>query len=150
MTKSNKTFYDTMRSLPITAWVIIYKYTFDFRTFVNLSLVERSSKRVSEENLEIKNRLLRYKFLWIAISSNGHALKYVPINEQFEELYLKAVKQNGLTLQYVPEENMTIEICLEAVKQSGESLQYVPEEKKIFRDMFSCGSAKRMYIRICS
>lgn len=53
-------------------------------------------------------------------------LKYMPKDEQTEELCLTAVQENGWALAYVQEQTPTI--CLEAVRQDGWALQYVQQQ----------------------
>jgi hypothetical protein len=115
-------------TLPKIVWIIICKYA-DFQTFVNLILVEKSSKKAFEQDAGTKKRYIEYKLCWLAVNSDGNALKCVPLKYHSNQLYLKAVKQNGNALQFVPKEKRTTKLCLEAVKQNGYALFYIPEEK---------------------
>jgi antitoxin component YwqK of YwqJK toxin-antitoxin module len=118
-----------MSSFPKTAWVLIFKYA-DFRTFVNLSLVCKMSKRILYGDIQTTERLDEYKESFRLVNLSWDALKNIPKNKHFRELYLEAVKRNGDALQYVPNEKRTEEICLEAVKQNGNVLYYIPEGKR--------------------
>jgi hypothetical protein len=47
---------------------------------------------------------------------------------EFDAIFLEAVKQDGWALQFVPVKFRTAEICIEAVKMEANALEEVPEK----------------------
>lgn len=71
--------------------------------------------------------LLKNNILFQGVEKDARALKY--IEDQSEELCLKAVKKFGCALEYV--KHQTPEICMEAVKQDGYALKFVKEQTPV-------------------
>jgi len=95
--------------------IVLYKYYFDFN---------------------IINLFEKYGYIFtnndyiLLVKKDGYILKYIPIDNQTDEIYTYAVKQNGNALQFIPIDNQTDEIYTYAVKQTGHALQFIPEARK--------------------
>jgi hypothetical protein len=102
----------------------------------------KTDKFIIEEVVSVEEFIDRFfpPLVSETVEQNGLALRL--IENQTDEICLKAVKQNGFALRYV--NNKTDKICLEAVKQNGLVLRFVEK-----RTPEICSEAMRQNYRAC-
>ena len=80
------------------------------------------------QNFKHENRT--YDVCLAAVTKDGSAIEFVPIEFLTKEMYAAACKSDGMVLKLVPEKYISASLCKDAVSSKGGALQYVPEKYK--------------------
>lgn len=77
-----------------------------------------------------KHEYRTYNVCLAAVTKDGSAIEFVPIEFLTKEMYAVACKSYGMALKQVPEKYKSATMFKDAVCSNGLALQYVPEAKR--------------------